>query len=187
VASTETNNISTSLERYSDKAAIYQPMSTVGMVQWSVILPCVQRLHVQRPSSTYYPRRWSRVESPVSLLSGSIFYIPGDWPCIIHELLRWRVSFGPAYFYLLFFYYNKYAFSINNRQPKSWWSRQHFGTSWARVPVNKGVLERPRPPGSSSACAVWSVGCYDFRNDHLVSSIGWRLRLECCWLYFLSK
>ena len=80
------------------------------------------------------------------------------------------------------FYCNKSTFSIN-RQPKLWWLRRHFETSWAQVPANKGVLERSGPRGSTWPGGVMSAGCLGCWDDHLVNSMGQHHQLiQCCWL-----
>ena len=74
------------------------------------------------------------------------------------------------FFYQVFFHCNNYTFSANH-QPEPWWLWQHFETSWAPILANCGVLERPRPLGLKRPGRSMSVGCLDFRDDHLVSSM----------------
>ena len=164
------------LNRRPDKGAYTRPLRIVGMVQWHASPPHLERSRVQRPPYVD-PGLRSHVESYAFHLSESIFYMLWGGPCVAHGPTPQRASDSCCnYFYLV-------AFTVIhiNCQLNPWWSRRHFETSWAPVPANKGVLERPRPPSSNWPEEAMSSRCLGFQNGHLVSSMDQRRWLRCCW------
>ena len=103
---------------------------------------------------------------------------PRGWngPWFVNGPLRWRTSIGCStwIFTQLLLYLHQ--------QPPTW-TMTIMAVFWYKFGLsagNKGVLESPRPPGSSSACVVWSTGCQGCQNGYLVSIIGRCHRFRCC-------
>ena len=90
-----------------------------------------------------FPRIFQQTFGKKRQKNGTKFHVDPTLAKTLYRII-WLLNLS---FYLDIFYYNC-VFRIN-RQPKPWRSRRHFETSWALVPVNKGILESPRLSDSS--------------------------------------